>query len=76
MRRVQVTHRFDQKVFGAQHADPKLEQLTAREAEEGLLPKEALRPGELLLPSGVGELKAALLDLESQPVEGPQDATR
>jgi cobalt-zinc-cadmium efflux system membrane fusion protein len=76
MRRVQVTHRFDQKVFVRSTPIPKEEQLTAREAEEGLLPKEALQPGDRVLQSGAGELKAALLDLESQPDEGPQDATR
>jgi membrane fusion protein, heavy metal efflux system len=67
MRRVQVTHRFDQKVFVRSTPIPKVEQLTAPEAEEGLLPKEPLRPGERVLQSGAGELKAALLNLESQP---------
>ena len=70
MRRVQVTHRFEQKVFVRSTPIPKEERLTAREAEEGLLPKEALQPGERLLRSGTGELKAALLDLESQPEKG------
>jgi cobalt-zinc-cadmium efflux system membrane fusion protein len=70
MRRVQVTNRFDQTVFVRSAPIPKEEQLTAREAEEGLLPKEALRPGERLLRSGTGELKAALLNLESQPEKG------
>jgi hypothetical protein len=32
-----------------------------------MLPKEPLLPGELVLPTGVGELKAALLDRESRP---------
>jgi cobalt-zinc-cadmium efflux system membrane fusion protein len=67
MRRVQVTHRFDQKVFVRSTPIPKEEELTAQEAEEGLLPKEALRSGERVLQSGGGELKAALLNLESQP---------
>ena len=71
MRRVQVTNRFDQKVFVRSTPIPKEEQLTAREAEEGLLPKAALQPGERLLRSGVGELKAALLDLESQARREP-----
>jgi hypothetical protein len=30
-------------------------------------PLEPLRPGERIVRSGVGELKAALLDLESRP---------
>jgi cobalt-zinc-cadmium efflux system membrane fusion protein len=76
MRRVQVTHRFDQKVFVQSAPIPKEQRLTAREAEEGLLPKEAVEPGQRLLASGVGELKAALLDLESQPEESPQNANR
>jgi cobalt-zinc-cadmium efflux system membrane fusion protein len=66
MRRVQVTHRFDQRVFVRSMPIPKREQRTAQEAEEGLLPKEPLRPGERVLQTGVGELKAALLNLESQ----------
>src|SRR5262249_53777073 len=67
MRRVHVTHRFDQRVFVRSTPIPKEEQLTAKEAEEGLLPKEPLRPGERVLQTGAGELKAALLNLESQP---------
>ena len=72
MRRVEVTHRFDQKVFVRSTSIPKEEQWTAREAEEGLLPKAALKPGERVLQSGAGELKAALLNLESQPDKGPE----
>jgi cobalt-zinc-cadmium efflux system membrane fusion protein len=67
MRRVQVTHRFHLRVFVRSTPIPKDEQLTAHEAEEGLLPKEPLRPGEVVVQTGAGELKAALLDLESQP---------
>jgi cobalt-zinc-cadmium efflux system membrane fusion protein len=75
MRRVQVTQRFEieedrtavQKVFVRSTPIPKEEQLTPPEAEEGLLPKEPLWPGERVLQSGAGELKAALLNLESQP---------
>jgi cobalt-zinc-cadmium efflux system membrane fusion protein len=67
MRRVQVTHRFDRSVFVRNTPLPKEEQLTAKEAEEGLLPQEALRPGERVLLSGAVELKAALQDLESRP---------
>jgi cobalt-zinc-cadmium efflux system membrane fusion protein len=67
MRRVQVTHRFDKRVFVRSTAFPKEEQRTAQEAEEGLLPREPLKPGERVLQTGAGELKAALLNLESQP---------
>ena len=67
MRRVQVTHRFDRSVFVRDTPVAKEEQLTAKEAEEGLLPKEPLRPGERVLLAGSVELKAALQDLESRP---------
>ena len=43
--------------------------MTAEDKDEGLLPIEALRPGERVLVSGSVELKAALLDLESQPTK-------
>jgi cobalt-zinc-cadmium efflux system membrane fusion protein len=69
MRRVQVTHRFGSTVFVRATPIPEEEQLTAEEAEEGLLPKEPLRPGERVLLSGAVELKAAVLDLESHPVK-------
>lgn len=72
MRRVQVTNRFDEKVFVRSTPIPKEEQLTAREAEECLLPKKALQPGERILQSGTGELKMAILDLESEALKGPQ----
>jgi cobalt-zinc-cadmium efflux system membrane fusion protein len=67
MRRVHVTHRFERTVFVRAAPVPEEERLTRREAEEGLLPKEPLRPGERVLLCGAVELKAALLDLESRP---------
>ncbi|MFI5454930.1 MAG: efflux RND transporter periplasmic adaptor subunit [Isosphaerales bacterium] len=72
MRRVQVTQKFERTVFVRDTPIPKEEQLTALEAEEGLLPKEALRPGERVLLSGAVELKAAVLDLESRPEKKPK----
>ncbi len=72
MRRVQVTHRFERSVFVRSSPIPKQDQLTALEAEEGLLPKEALRSGERVLLSGAVELKAALLELESRPESKPK----
>jgi cobalt-zinc-cadmium efflux system membrane fusion protein len=45
------------------------EPLSAEEKALGLLPREPLRRGERILRSGAGELKAALLDLESRPAE-------
>jgi cobalt-zinc-cadmium efflux system membrane fusion protein len=76
MRRVHVTQRFERTVFIRSTPLPKEEQLTAAEAEESLLPKEPLRPGERVLQSGVGELKAALSNLESQPEQQSQEPKR
>jgi membrane fusion protein, heavy metal efflux system len=73
MRRVQVTHRFEHSVFVRDTPIPKGEQLTAHDAEEGLLPREPLQPGERVLLSGAVELKAALLDLESRPEKKATD---
>jgi cobalt-zinc-cadmium efflux system membrane fusion protein len=73
MRRVQVTHRFDRTVFVRKTPIPKEEQLTAIEAEEGLLPQEPIRPDERILEAGVMELKRVVLDLESRHAEKPVD---
>jgi cobalt-zinc-cadmium efflux system membrane fusion protein len=69
LRRVEVTHRFDRTVLVRATPIPAAEQRTAREAEERLLPKEALRPGERVLLGGSVELKAVVLDLESRPTK-------
>jgi hypothetical protein len=68
MRRVQLTHRFEKVAFIRSAPFTEKERLTPAEKEQGLLPLEPLRPGERILTTGVGELKAALLDLESRPV--------
>jgi cobalt-zinc-cadmium efflux system membrane fusion protein len=73
MRRVQVTHRFDRTVFVRSTPIPEEERLTAREAEEGILPQEPLRPGERVLVAGSVELKAVVLDLDSRPQTTPAD---
>jgi cobalt-zinc-cadmium efflux system membrane fusion protein len=67
MRRVQLTHRFDKTVFVRSKPFAKGEERTPEEEDLGILPKEPLREGEHILQTGVGELKAALLDKESQP---------
>jgi cobalt-zinc-cadmium efflux system membrane fusion protein len=67
MRRVELTQRFDKTAFVRSKPFAKGEARTADEEELGIQPKEPLLPGERLLLSGVGELKAALLDLESAP---------
>jgi cobalt-zinc-cadmium efflux system membrane fusion protein len=69
MRRVKVTHRFERTVFVRDTPMLKEEQLTAQDKEEGLLPKEPLRPGERVLLSGSLELKRVVSDLESQPAK-------
>jgi cobalt-zinc-cadmium efflux system membrane fusion protein len=66
MRRVEVTRRFNLTVFVRATPIPAAQQRTAREAEERLLPKERLRPGERVLLAGSVELKAVVLDLESR----------
>ena len=73
MRRVDVTHRFDQRVFVRSTPIPKEKQLTPQEIEEGLLPREPLLPGERVLKTGAGELKAALLSLEPNRKESVAD---
>ena len=73
MRRVHVTHRFDRTVFVRKTPVPKEEQLTATEAEEGLLPQEPIRPNERILEAGVIELKRVVVDLESRHHETPAD---
>jgi cobalt-zinc-cadmium efflux system membrane fusion protein len=68
MRRVQLVHRFEKVAFVRSSPFTAEERkLTATEKEQGLLPPEPLRPGERILKTGVGELKAALLELESRP---------
>ncbi|MHB1425970.1 MAG: efflux RND transporter periplasmic adaptor subunit [Gemmataceae bacterium] len=69
MRRVQLTHRFEKTAFVRSKPFAENERLTDEEKEMGLPPREPLRPGERILLSGVGELKAALIDLESRPTK-------
>jgi membrane fusion protein, heavy metal efflux system len=73
MRRVHVTHRFDRTVFVRSSAIRKEEQETAQETEEGLLPKEPIRPGDRVLVAGSVELKRVAIELESRPKANPTD---
>lgn len=66
MRRVELEARFEATAFVRSKPFDKAVQPTKEEVEQGNLPKEPLRAGELILQTGVGELKAKLLDLESQ----------
>jgi len=67
IRRVVLMQRFDRTAFVRSKPFAKGEQRTAEEEELGVLPKEALGRGDRILQTGVGELKAALLDKESEP---------
>lgn len=72
MRRVQLTHRFEKTALVRSKPFLEQEKLTVEEKEQGLLPLEPLRPNERVLKTGVGELKAALLELESRPASKDQ----
>jgi membrane fusion protein, heavy metal efflux system len=74
MRRVELTNRFDKTVFVRSKPFAKGEDCTPEEIELGMLPKQPLLPGERVLQSGVGELKTALIDRESQPQNKSADA--
>jgi cobalt-zinc-cadmium efflux system membrane fusion protein len=67
MRNVELVRRFEKSVFVRSRPFGKDERRTVDEEELGMLPKQALRPGERILGTGVGELKSALLEKESQP---------
>jgi cobalt-zinc-cadmium efflux system membrane fusion protein len=66
MRRVELVGRFNQTLFVRNRPFTPREERTDEEAELGMLPKRPLAPGERILGTGVGELKVALLDKESQ----------
>lgn len=71
MRRVDVTHRFDKTAFvRSEVAPPKKKNDESTEEKDPpteAMPIQPLKPGEHVLTTGVGELKAALLDLMSKP---------
>jgi cobalt-zinc-cadmium efflux system membrane fusion protein len=64
MRRVEITDRFD-KVAYVRSRPFEQDDRTREEKELGLLPKEPLHAGERVLQTGAGELKAELMDKES-----------
>jgi len=70
-RRVEVVQRFDHGVFvRSRFPDGKDEQaLTPEEKEEGLPPRQALKPGEKVITAGVLELKKELEDRESSTAD-------
>ncbi len=68
MRRVQIVGRFEHTAFVRSKPFTKQEQeLTPEEKVQNLQVLQPLRQGERILKTAVGELKAALLDLESRP---------
>jgi cobalt-zinc-cadmium efflux system membrane fusion protein len=71
MHRVELVRRFANAVFVRSKPFGKDEQLTAEDKELGMLPKEPLLPGQRILRTGVGELKSALAEKESQPAKSP-----
>jgi cobalt-zinc-cadmium efflux system membrane fusion protein len=66
MRRVELVARFENKIFVRSKPFDKSVQPTKEEMEQGILPKEPLQRDDKILQTGVGELKAKLLELESQ----------
>jgi cobalt-zinc-cadmium efflux system membrane fusion protein len=66
MRRVQVTHRFENTAFVRSRLSPGEQKLSPEEAAQGMQPRAPLKPGERVLTSGVLELRSALEDMESK----------
>ncbi len=66
MRRVKVTHRFQDRAFVRSRLNPLEQKLTPEEAAQGFQPLEPLKAGERFIPSGVLELRSALEDMESR----------
>jgi cobalt-zinc-cadmium efflux system membrane fusion protein len=66
MRRVELTNRFENRVFVRSKPFAKGEALTPEDSALGLLPKEPLRPGDRILQTAVNELKSAAFDRESE----------
>ncbi len=69
MRRVQVSHRFEKTAYVRSQLTPQQTELTEEEKTRGMQPRQPLRPGELIITSGVLELRAALEDKESKAVK-------
>jgi cobalt-zinc-cadmium efflux system membrane fusion protein len=66
MRRVKVSHRFEDTAFVRSVLTPQEQKRTEEEERLGVLPLEPLKPGERYITSGVLELRSALEDLESR----------
>jgi cobalt-zinc-cadmium efflux system membrane fusion protein len=66
MRRVKVTHRFENTAFVRSRLTPAEQQLSPEEAAQGMQRFEPLKPGDHFITSGVLELRSALDDKESK----------
>jgi membrane fusion protein, heavy metal efflux system len=71
LRRVQVTHRFENTAYVRSELTPQEQKLTPEEEAQGFQPCQALKPGERVITSGVLELRAALEDKESKAEKKP-----
>jgi membrane fusion protein, heavy metal efflux system len=72
MRRVELVQRFNTTAFVRSKPLPNDAELSATDVEFGMLPKQPLCPDERILVSGVGELKAVVLEKESNaPKKAP-----
>jgi membrane fusion protein, heavy metal efflux system len=66
MRRVKVTHRFEDTAFVSSRLTPAEQKLTVQEIAQGFQPLEPLKQDDLVIASGVLELRSALEDKESK----------
>ncbi len=71
MRRVQVTHRFETTAFVRSRLSPAEQELAPEEKAQGFQARQPLKRGELILTSGVLELRSALEDKESKADKKP-----
>jgi cobalt-zinc-cadmium efflux system membrane fusion protein len=69
MRRVVITHRFEDRVFVRSELSKKEEKLSSEDREQGLMPKGTLQIGDRVITSGLLELKKELEDLEIEKGE-------
>ena len=76
MRRVQVTNRFDQKVFVRSRRSPRTRAIDRPRGRRRLAAERDPSAGRTPPAVGDGELKAALLNLESQPEGAPAASNR
>jgi cobalt-zinc-cadmium efflux system membrane fusion protein len=62
MRRVEVTHRFENTAFVKRKLRAREQELSDQDKDDGLLPRRPLLPGDRVLLAGVLELKKELED--------------